>query len=339
MPRGKPQIEVTFDIDANGILQVTALDRNCGKSNKITGSQGKRGLGPEDLERMMREAEGGGGERTMEGGGGGREEGGGRPRERGAGEEGGGGEEGVGQGVSVPPPPWIEVSNPREGGKRDEDGESCDKGGSRERREEGERYEDEEGGSVKEWREEREEDPKEAQDREREWEEGWILDREEDRRKEEERALEEARKKTRTESKEEDIQGKTEGWQGGRRESQGAGKEDGKVRQEGGRMERGEGERVEGGEGGEREDYTVIPRKLDENCRRLDAEGCLRPTVIGPAEIWTKKAQASLLSPPRGRLPYPSFSCSSPFPPRLSPFSFLPSPFSFLFLLLLPFYL
>jgi len=57
MPRGKPQVEVTFDIDANGILQVNALDKTTGKSNKITITNDKGRLSPEDIERMVREAE------------------------------------------------------------------------------------------------------------------------------------------------------------------------------------------------------------------------------------------------------------------------------------------
>jgi molecular chaperone DnaK len=55
-PRGVPQIEVTFDIDANGILNVTARDKATGKDQKITIS-GSSGLNKEDVERMAREAE------------------------------------------------------------------------------------------------------------------------------------------------------------------------------------------------------------------------------------------------------------------------------------------
>ena len=40
-PRGVPQIEVTFDIDANGILNVSAVDKSTGKENKITITNGK----------------------------------------------------------------------------------------------------------------------------------------------------------------------------------------------------------------------------------------------------------------------------------------------------------
>jgi L1 cell adhesion molecule like protein len=57
MPRGKPQIEVTFDIDANGILQVNALDKTTGKSNKITITNDKGRLSKEQIERMVRDAE------------------------------------------------------------------------------------------------------------------------------------------------------------------------------------------------------------------------------------------------------------------------------------------
>lgn len=55
-PRGIPQVEVTFDIDANGILHVTAKDKATGKeqSIKITGSTG---LTPEEVEKMTKEAE------------------------------------------------------------------------------------------------------------------------------------------------------------------------------------------------------------------------------------------------------------------------------------------
>ena len=56
-PRGVPQIEVTFDIDANGILNVSALDKTTGKSNKITITNEKGRLSKEDIERMVNEAE------------------------------------------------------------------------------------------------------------------------------------------------------------------------------------------------------------------------------------------------------------------------------------------
>lgn len=54
--RGIPQIEVTFDIDANGILSVSAVDKGTGKEQKIT-IESKGGLTEEDIERMKREAE------------------------------------------------------------------------------------------------------------------------------------------------------------------------------------------------------------------------------------------------------------------------------------------
>jgi len=57
MPRGKPQVEVTFDIDANGILQVSALDKTTGKTNKITITNDKGRLSKEQIERMVRDAE------------------------------------------------------------------------------------------------------------------------------------------------------------------------------------------------------------------------------------------------------------------------------------------
>jgi len=56
-PRGVPQIEVTFEIDANGILQVSAADKGTGKSEKITITADKGRLSPEDIERMVKEAE------------------------------------------------------------------------------------------------------------------------------------------------------------------------------------------------------------------------------------------------------------------------------------------
>jgi heat shock protein 5 len=56
-PRGVPQIEVTFEIDANGILQVSAADKGTGKSEKITITADKGRLSQEEIERMVREAE------------------------------------------------------------------------------------------------------------------------------------------------------------------------------------------------------------------------------------------------------------------------------------------
>lgn len=55
-PRGVPQIEVTFDIDANGIVNVSAKDNGTGKEQKIT-IQSSSGLEEEDIERMVKEAE------------------------------------------------------------------------------------------------------------------------------------------------------------------------------------------------------------------------------------------------------------------------------------------
>jgi molecular chaperone DnaK len=55
-PRGVPQVEVTFDIDANGILNVTAKDRATGKDQKITITSSS-GLSKEEVERMAKEAE------------------------------------------------------------------------------------------------------------------------------------------------------------------------------------------------------------------------------------------------------------------------------------------
>merc|ERR1739846_230803 len=56
-PRGVPQIEVTFDVDANGILNVSACDKSTGKQNKITITNDKGRLSKEDIERMVNDAE------------------------------------------------------------------------------------------------------------------------------------------------------------------------------------------------------------------------------------------------------------------------------------------
>merc|ERR1712127_1011233 len=56
-PRGTPQIEVTFDIDANGILNVHAQDKASGKTEKITITNDKGRLSKEDIEKMVHEAE------------------------------------------------------------------------------------------------------------------------------------------------------------------------------------------------------------------------------------------------------------------------------------------
>jgi len=56
-PRGVPQIEVTFDIDANGILNVSACDKGTGKQNKITITNDKGRLSKEEIEKMVSDAE------------------------------------------------------------------------------------------------------------------------------------------------------------------------------------------------------------------------------------------------------------------------------------------
>jgi len=56
-PRGVPQIEVTFEIDANGIMKVGAADKGTGKSESITITNEKGRLSKEDIERMVQEAE------------------------------------------------------------------------------------------------------------------------------------------------------------------------------------------------------------------------------------------------------------------------------------------
>merc|ERR1712188_155557 len=57
MPRGQPQIEVTFDIDANGILNVSAVEKSTGKENKITIKNDKGRLSQDEIDRMVDEAE------------------------------------------------------------------------------------------------------------------------------------------------------------------------------------------------------------------------------------------------------------------------------------------
>ena len=57
MPRGQPQIEITYDVDANGILNVSALEKSSGKSEKITVTNDKGRLSKDDIERMIKEAE------------------------------------------------------------------------------------------------------------------------------------------------------------------------------------------------------------------------------------------------------------------------------------------
>jgi len=56
-PRGTPQIEVTFDIDANGIMNVAACDKATGKQNKITITNDKGRLSKEEIEKMVADAE------------------------------------------------------------------------------------------------------------------------------------------------------------------------------------------------------------------------------------------------------------------------------------------
>ncbi|MEJ7713775.1 MAG: Hsp70 family protein [Pyrinomonadaceae bacterium] len=55
-PRGMPQVEVTFDIDANGIVNVSAKDMGTGREQKIT-ITASSGLSKDEIDRMMREAE------------------------------------------------------------------------------------------------------------------------------------------------------------------------------------------------------------------------------------------------------------------------------------------
>jgi len=56
-PRGVPQVEVTFDIDANGVLNVTAEEKGAGKKSNITITNDKGRLSKDDIDRMVREAE------------------------------------------------------------------------------------------------------------------------------------------------------------------------------------------------------------------------------------------------------------------------------------------
>ena len=57
MPRGQPKIDVCFDIDANGILNVSALEKSTGKENKITITNDKGRLSQNEIDRMVQEAE------------------------------------------------------------------------------------------------------------------------------------------------------------------------------------------------------------------------------------------------------------------------------------------
>ena len=55
-PRGIPQIDVTFDIDANGIVHVNARDKSTGREQKVT-IQSSGGLSKDEIEKMVRQAE------------------------------------------------------------------------------------------------------------------------------------------------------------------------------------------------------------------------------------------------------------------------------------------
>lgn len=57
MPRGVPQIEITYELDANGILSVTALEKSTGKSDNITVTNDKGRLSKEEIEKMLADAE------------------------------------------------------------------------------------------------------------------------------------------------------------------------------------------------------------------------------------------------------------------------------------------
>jgi len=57
MPRGVPQVDVTFDIDANGILNVSAVEKSTGKEQKITITNDKGRMSAEEIERLVQEAE------------------------------------------------------------------------------------------------------------------------------------------------------------------------------------------------------------------------------------------------------------------------------------------
>merc|ERR1712146_820108 len=57
MPRGVPQIDVTFDIDANGILNVSAAEKSTGKEQKITITNDKGRMSADEIERLVQEAE------------------------------------------------------------------------------------------------------------------------------------------------------------------------------------------------------------------------------------------------------------------------------------------
>lgn len=56
-PRGQPQIEVTFEIDANGILTVSAIEKGSGQENEITIKNDRNRLSEEEIQRLIKEAE------------------------------------------------------------------------------------------------------------------------------------------------------------------------------------------------------------------------------------------------------------------------------------------
>ena len=57
MPRGQPQIEITYDVDANGILSVNAVEKSTGKAEKITIKNESNRLSKDDIDRMVKEAD------------------------------------------------------------------------------------------------------------------------------------------------------------------------------------------------------------------------------------------------------------------------------------------
>ena len=57
MPRGVPQIDITFNINANGILNVSAIEKSTGKENKITITNDKGRLSQKEIDRIINEAE------------------------------------------------------------------------------------------------------------------------------------------------------------------------------------------------------------------------------------------------------------------------------------------
>jgi heat shock protein 1/8 len=56
-PRGVPQIEITYDLDANGILNVNAVEKGTGKANNIVITNDKGRLSKDEIEKMVRDAE------------------------------------------------------------------------------------------------------------------------------------------------------------------------------------------------------------------------------------------------------------------------------------------